>query len=54
MMLYTVTIRQGCLACEQNFHLGNILKVEHTRERYLSRLRHSIALLAPMESLLAG
>lgn len=25
-MLYTVTIRQGCLACEQNFHLGNILK----------------------------
>ena len=26
MMLYTVTIRQGCLACEQTFHLGNILK----------------------------
>jgi len=25
-MLYTVTIRQGCLACEQTFRLGNILK----------------------------
>ena len=31
-MLYTVTIRQGCLACKQTFHLGNILKSQaHAR-----------------------
>ena len=31
-MLYSVTIRQGCLACEQNSHLGNILKSQaHAR-----------------------